>query len=117
MAETGHYHCDCCGWDADTPAPQKEPIVTTDSTWLSTMLVCPKCGGEVSQPIKTPEGKREIDQVVELMEATGLDLYLHVLPEVFINWEDREVLALLPAELVQAALAYLRQEKEAPDEA
>ena len=113
---TGRYHCARCGWNSDTPAQHKEPILTTDSTWLSTMIVCPECGGEVSQPLKAPEGKRDIDQVVELMEDTGVDLYLHVLPEVFINWEDRDVLALLPAEIVQAALAYLRQEKEAPDE-
>jgi hypothetical protein len=59
--------------------------------------------------------KAEIDQVVDLMEETGIDLYLNVLPEVFINWEDQDVLALLPAEIVQAALVYLRQEKKAQD--
>jgi H2-forming N5,N10-methylenetetrahydromethanopterin dehydrogenase-like enzyme len=59
--------------------------------------------------------KAQIDQVVELMEETGIDLYLNVLPEVFINWEDQDVLALLPAEIVQAALVYLRQEKKAQD--
>ena len=112
-----YYHCHACGWDSGTPAPHKDPILTTDSTWLWTILVCPGCGKEVSQPLKAPEGKREIDQVVELMEDTGMDLYLHVLPEVFINWEDHDVLALLPAEIVQAALAYLRQENEALDDA
>jgi hypothetical protein len=61
--------------------------------------------------------KAQIDEVLELMEETGIDLYLNVLPEVFINWEDQDVLALLPAEIVEAALVYLRQEKKAQDEA
>ena len=61
--------------------------------------------------------KAQIDQVVELLEETGIDLFLEVLPEVFINWEDQDVLALLPAEIVEAALVYLRQEKKAQDEA
>jgi hypothetical protein len=60
--------------------------------------------------------KAQIDQVVELMEETGIDLYLNVLPEVFINWEDQDVLALLPAEIVEAALVYLRREKQEQDE-
>jgi hypothetical protein len=59
--------------------------------------------------------KAQIDEAVELMEETGIDLYLNVLPEVFINWEDEDVLALLPAEIVQAALVYLREEKKAQD--
>ena len=59
----------------------------------------------------------QIDQVVALMDETGIDLYLNVLPEVFINWEEEDVLALLPAEIVEAALVYLRQEKQEPDEA
>jgi predicted RNA-binding Zn-ribbon protein involved in translation (DUF1610 family) len=45
------YHCDACGWDSDTPAPHKDPILTTDSTWLWTILVCPECGKEVSQTV------------------------------------------------------------------
>ena len=58
----------------------------------------------------------QIDEVVELMEDTGIDLFLNVLPEVFLNWEDQDVLALLPGEIVQAALVYLRQEKKEQDE-
>jgi hypothetical protein len=56
-----------------------------------------------------------ITLIVNLMDETGIDLYLNVLPEVFINWEEKDVLALLPAEIVEAALVYLRQEKEAQD--
>jgi hypothetical protein len=52
--------------------------------------------------------KAQIDEAVKLIEDTGIDLYLNVLPEVFINWEDADVLALLPAEIVEAALVYLR---------
>jgi H2-forming N5,N10-methylenetetrahydromethanopterin dehydrogenase-like enzyme len=59
--------------------------------------------------------KAQIDEVVELLEDTGEDLFLNVLPEVFINWEEADVLALLPAEIVEAALEYLRQEKKAQD--
>jgi hypothetical protein len=66
---------------------------------------------EITKPTKA-----QIDQVVELMEDTGEDLFLNVLPEVFINWEDEAVLALLPAEIVQAALVYLRQQKQEQDE-
>jgi hypothetical protein len=140
---TGRYHCDACGWDSDTPAQHQEPIVTTDSTWLWTMLVCPVCGEEVYETVilqHPPEAhhpqdptptrhqrgatmatsntptKAQIDEVVALMEDTGIDLYLHVLPEVFINWEDQDVLALLPAEIVHASLVYLRQEKTAQDD-
>jgi hypothetical protein len=64
-----------------------------------------------------PPTKAQIDEVVELMEETGEDLWLNVLPEIFLNWDDRDVLALLPAELVEAALAYLRQEKRRQDDA
>jgi hypothetical protein len=56
-----------------------------------------------------------ITLIVNLLDETGIDLYLNVLPEVFINWEEKDVLALLPAEIVEAALVYLRQEKEAQD--
>ena len=45
------YHCDACGWDSDTPARHKDPILTTDSTWLWTILVCPECGKEVYQTV------------------------------------------------------------------
>jgi hypothetical protein len=41
---------------------------------------------------------------------------LDVLPEIFINWEDETVLALLPAEIVQNALVYLREQKKEQDE-
>jgi hypothetical protein len=56
-----------------------------------------------------------ITLIVNLLDETGIDLYLNVLPEVFINWEEKDVLALLPAEIVEAALVYLGQEKEAQD--
>ncbi len=58
----------------------------------------------------------QISEVVELMEDTGKDLFLDVLPKVFFNWEEASVLALLPAEIVQAALVYLRQEKAQDEE-
>jgi H2-forming N5,N10-methylenetetrahydromethanopterin dehydrogenase-like enzyme len=66
---------------------------------------------------RNPPTKAQIAQVVELMDDTGNDLYFNVLPEVFINWEDADVLALLPAEIVEAALVYLLAEKKAQDEA
>jgi hypothetical protein len=56
----------------------------------------------------------QIDHVVELMEEAGIDLY-DLLLEVFMNWNDAQVLALLPAERTQAALTYLQQQAE-PDE-
>jgi hypothetical protein len=65
---------------------------------------------EITKPTKAP-----IDQVVELMDETGIDLFLDVLPEIFINWEDETVLALLPAEIVQQALVYLREKKQEQD--
>jgi two-component sensor histidine kinase len=66
---------------------------------------------EITKPTKA-----QIDQVVELMDETGIDLFLDVLPEIFINWEDETVLALLPAEIVQNALVYLREQKKEQDE-
>jgi hypothetical protein len=66
---------------------------------------------EITKPTKA-----QIDQVVELMDETGSDLFLDVLPEIFINWEDETVLALLPAEIVQNALVYLREQKKEQDE-
>jgi hypothetical protein len=70
-----------------------------------------KIMAEITKPTKA-----QIDQVIELLEETGEDLWLNVLPEVFINWDEKDVLALLPAEIIQAALVYLRQEKRAQDE-
>jgi hypothetical protein len=63
----------------------------------------------------TPTNAR-IDEVMDLLDETGEDLFLNVLPEVFVNWDERAVLALLPAEVVEAALTYLRQQKQAQGE-
>jgi predicted metal-dependent peptidase len=65
---------------------------------------------------KTPT-KAQIDEVVALLEETGEDLWLNVLPEVFLNWDEREVLALLPHEVVEAALVYLRYQQQEQDDA
>jgi hypothetical protein len=65
-----------------------------------------KIMAEIAKPTKA-----QIDQVIELLEETGEDLWLNVLPEVFLNWDDRDVLALLPAEIVEAALVYLREQQ------
>jgi hypothetical protein len=58
-----------------------------------------------------------IDEVMHLLEETGLDLLLDVLPAVLVTRDDEQVLAWLPAETVQAALAYLQQQKQEQDEA
>ena len=58
-----------------------------------------------------------IAEVMHLLEETGLDLLLDVLPEVMATRDDEQVLAWLPAETVQAALTYLRQQKQEQDEA
>ena len=58
-----------------------------------------------------------IDEVMHLLEDTGLDLLLDVLPAVLVNRDDEHVLAWLPAEIVQAALTYLKQQKQEQDEA
>ena len=56
-------------------------------------------------------------EVMHLLEETGLDLLLDVLPEVLATRDDEQVLAWLPAETVQAALTYLPQQKQEQDEA
>ena len=61
---------------------------------------------EITKPTKA-----QIDQVIKLLEETGEDLWLNVLPEVFLNWDNQDVLALLPAEIVEAALVYLREQQ------
>jgi hypothetical protein len=58
-----------------------------------------------------------IDEVMHLLEDTGLDLLLDVLPAVLATRDDEQVLAWLPAEIVQAALTYLKQQKQEQDEA
>ena len=58
-----------------------------------------------------------IDEVIHLLEETGLDLLLDVLPEVLVTRDDEQVLAWLPAETVQAVLTYLQQQKQEQDEA
>jgi hypothetical protein len=49
----------------------------------------------------------QLDQVVALLEDTGVDLF-DVLIEVFTTWDDRAVLALLPAKTIEEAITYLR---------
>jgi hypothetical protein len=56
-----------------------------------------------------------IAEVMHLLEETGLDLLLDVLPEVLATRDDEQVLAWLPAETVQAALTYLQQQQEHDD--
>jgi hypothetical protein len=63
-----------------------------------------------------PPEQADIDRVVELMEETGVDL-TDLFLEIFVTWEDAAVLALLPANVIQAALVYLRQQKHDLDEA
>lgn len=58
-----------------------------------------------------------IDEVMHLLEDTGLDLLLDVLPAVLATRDDEQMLAWLPAEIVQAALTYLKQQKQEQDEA
>jgi hypothetical protein len=58
-----------------------------------------------------------IDEVMHLLEETGLDLLLDVLPAVLVTRDDEQVLAWLPAETVQAVLTYLQQQKQEQDEA
>jgi hypothetical protein len=58
-----------------------------------------------------------IEEVMHLLEDTGLDLLLDVLPAVLATRDDEQVLAWLPAEIVQAALTYLKQQKQEQDEA
>ena len=58
-----------------------------------------------------------IDEVMHLLEDTGLDLLLDVLPAVLATRDDEQMLAWLPAEIVQAALTYLQQQKQEQDEA
>jgi L-lactate utilization protein LutC len=58
-----------------------------------------------------------IDEVMHLLEETGLDLLLDVLPEALATRDDEQVLAWLPAETVQAVLTYLQQQKQEQDEA
>jgi L-lactate utilization protein LutC len=58
-----------------------------------------------------------IAEVMHLLEETGLDLLLDVLPEVLATRDDEQVLAWLPAETVQAVLTYLQQQKQEQDEA
>jgi hypothetical protein len=57
-----------------------------------------------------------IDEVMHLLEDTGLDLLLDVLPAVLATRDDEQMLAWLPAEIVQAALTYLKQQKQEQDE-
>ena len=57
-----------------------------------------------------------IAEVMHLLEDTGLDLLLDVLPAVLATRDDEQVLAWLPAETVQAALTYLQQQKQEQDE-
>jgi hypothetical protein len=58
-------------------------------------------------------GSREahIDEVVELMEHTNINL-TDLMREVFVNWEAKHVLALFPDTIINAALVYLRQQRE-----
>jgi hypothetical protein len=63
-----------------------------------------------------PPTQADIDRVVELMEEIGVDL-TDLFLEIFVNWEDAAVLALLPANVIQAALVYLQQQKHDLDEA
>ena len=58
-----------------------------------------------------------IDEVMHLLEDTGLDLLLDVLPAVLATRDDEQMLAWLPAEIVQAALTYLKQQKQEQNEA
>jgi hypothetical protein len=58
-----------------------------------------------------------IAEVMHLLEDTGLDLLLDVLPAVLATRDDEQMLAWLPAEIVQAALTYLKQQKQEQDEA
>jgi ATP adenylyltransferase/5',5'''-P-1,P-4-tetraphosphate phosphorylase II len=58
-----------------------------------------------------------IDELMHLLEDTGLDLLLDVLPAVLATRDDEQMLAWLPAEIVQAALTYLQQQKQEQDEA
>jgi hypothetical protein len=61
--------------------------------------------------------KAQIDEVVELMGETGIDLIgviEYVLRETrLFNLEKEEILAWFPAEFLDVALAYLSQEKKA----
>ena len=55
-----------------------------------------------------PANTTQIEQIISLMEATNTDL-IYVLFEVFSNWDDEAVLALLPPSRLHAALIYLQQ--------
>jgi hypothetical protein len=59
----------------------------------------------------------QIDEVVSLMEDTMKDVFPvchHVLLETdMLNLDDAEVLSWFPAEFIDRALVYLRQEKKA----
>jgi hypothetical protein len=55
-----------------------------------------------------PANQAQIEQIISLMEATDTD-WMDVLLEVFSNWDDEAVLALLPPSRLHAALVYLQQ--------
>jgi hypothetical protein len=55
-----------------------------------------------------PANQAQIEQIILLMEATDTDL-IDVLLEVFSNWDDEAVLALLPPSRLHAALVYLQR--------
>ena len=64
-----------------------------------------------------PANQAQIEQIILLMEATDTDL-IDVLLEVFSNWDDEAVLALLPPSRLHAALVYLQRaqaEQQAQD--
>jgi hypothetical protein len=64
--------------------------------------------------------RAQIDEVVSLMEDTMKDVFHvchHVLLETdMFNLDDAEVLSWFPAEFIDRALVYLRQEKQAWDD-
>jgi hypothetical protein len=53
-----------------------------------------------------------IARIVELMEETETDI-VDLFLEIFANWDDENVLALLPETSLKAAVAYLEQERAA----
>jgi hypothetical protein len=64
--------------------------------------------------MNTPKG-RSIDQIVKLMDETGINL-ADLVPEVFVNWDNADVLELFPVEIIEKALTYLRYKKAEQEE-
>ena len=77
----------------------------------SILNIWAKPNGRESIDLNKKPTRAQCEQVVDLMEATGIDLS-DMLLEVFADWKDADVLALLPAELVERAQRYLEEKKQ-----